>query len=84
VPLPSLSRLDGMNGGGGKIIAANGVAVVVVHFRDSVAVSSLPEVALFRAGLNDCISGLRSVVANTGHRNIHPARITVAGESGGN
>jgi hypothetical protein len=52
VPLPSLSRFDGMNGGGGKIIAANGVAVVVVDFRDSVAVSSLPEVALFRAGLN--------------------------------
>ena len=45
--------------------------------------SSVPEVAPFPAGLNDCVSGLKWVVANAGHLGIDPARIIVAGESGG-
>ena len=45
--------------------------------------SSAPEVAPFPAGLNDCVSGLKWVVANAGHLGIDPARIVVAGESGG-
>ncbi len=81
--MASLSCYDGMYRGWGKIIAANGVAVVMVDFRNAVAASSVPEVAPFPAGLNDCVSGLKWVVANAGHLNIDPARIIVAGESGG-
>jgi acetyl esterase len=81
--MASLSCYDGMYRGWGKIIAANGVAVVMVDFRNSVTASSVPEVAPFPAGLNDCVSGLKWVAANAGHLNIDPARIIVAGESGG-
>jgi len=78
-----MSCYDGMYRGWGKIIAANGVAVVMVDFRNCVVASSAPEVAPFPAGLNDCVSGLKWVVANAAHLNIDPARIVVAGESGG-
>ncbi len=81
--MASLSCYDGMYRGWGKLIAANGVAVVMVDFRNSVAPSSAPEVAPFPAGLNDCVSGLKWVVANADHLRIDPARIIVAGESGG-
>ena len=43
----------------GKIIAAQGVAVAMVDFRNSVTPSSVPEVAPFPAGLNDCVSGVK-------------------------
>jgi acetyl esterase/lipase len=69
--------------GWGKLIAANGVVVVMVDFRNSVAASSVPEVAPFPAGLNDCLSGLKWVIANAAELNIDPARVVVAGESGG-
>src|SRR3974377_1236482 len=81
--MASLSCYDGMYRGWGRIIAANGVAVVMVDFRNSVVPSSVPEVAPFPAGLNDCVSGLKWVAANAGHLAIDPARIIVAGESGG-
>ena len=81
--MASLSAYDGMYRGWGKIIAANGVAVVMVDFRNCVVASSVPEVAPFPAGLNDCVSGLKWVVANAAHLGIDPARIVVAGESGG-
>ena len=78
-----LSCYDGNYRGWGKIIAANGVAVVMVDFRNSVVSSSVPEVAPFPAGLNDCVSGLKWVIANAGHLNIDPGHVIVAGESGG-
>jgi acetyl esterase len=81
--MAALSCYDGMYRGWGKIIAANGVAVVMVDFRNAVVPSSVPEVAPFPAGLNDCVSGLKWVVANAGHLGIDPARVVVAGESGG-
>jgi acetyl esterase/lipase len=81
--MASLSCYDGMYRGWGKIIAANGVAVVMVDFRNCLVASSVPEVAPFPAGLNDCVSGLKWVVANAGQLKIDPARIIVAGESGG-
>jgi acetyl esterase len=81
--MASLSCYDGMYRGWGKIIAANGVAVVMVDFRNSVVASSVPEVAPFPAGLNDCMSGLKWVVSSAAHLGIDPARIVVAGESGG-
>jgi acetyl esterase len=81
--MAALSCYDGMYRGWGKIIAANGVAVVMVDFRNSVSPSSAPEVAPFPAGLNDCVSGLKWVVANAASLGVDPARIVVAGESGG-
>jgi acetyl esterase len=81
--MASLSCYDGMYRGWGKIIAANGVAVVMVDFRNSLTPSSVPEVAPFPAGLNDCVSGLRWVVANAERLGIDPSRVIVAGESGG-
>ena len=79
----TLSCYDGMYRAWGKVIAANGVAVVMVDFRNALTPSSAPEVAPFPAGLNDCISGLHWVVAHAAELNIDPARIVVAGESGG-
>jgi acetyl esterase/lipase len=67
----------------GRIIAANGVAVAMVDFRNAIAPSSVPEVAPFPAGLNDCVSGLKWVHDNSAKLNIDPTRIIVAGESGG-
>ena len=81
--MASMSCYDGMYRGWGKIIAANGVAVAMVDFRNCVSPSSVPEVAPFPAGLNDCVSGLKWVVANAAQLGIDPARIVVAGESGG-
>ncbi len=81
--MASMSCYDGMYRGWGKLIAANGVAVVMVDFRNALVASSAPEVAPFPAGLNDCVSGLRWVVASAAHLGIDPARIVVAGESGG-
>jgi acetyl esterase/lipase len=81
--MASMSCYDGMYRGWGKLIAANGVAVVMVDFRNSVTPSSVPEVAPFPAGLNDCVSGLKWVAANAEHLGIDPSRIIVAGESGG-
>jgi acetyl esterase len=81
--MASLSCYDGMYRGWGKIIAANGVAVVMVDFRNSIVASSVPEVAPFPAGLNDCVSGLKWTIANAEHLGIDPSRVIVAGESGG-
>jgi acetyl esterase len=81
--MATLSCYDGMYRGWGKLIAANGVAVVMVDFRNCVVASSVPEVAPFPAGLNDCVSGLKWVVANAESLKIDTARIIVAGESGG-
>jgi acetyl esterase len=78
-----LSCFDGMFRGWGKLIAANGVAVVMVDFRNAVVPSSVPEVAPFPAGLNDCVSGLKWVIANAARLTIDPGRVIVAGESGG-
>jgi acetyl esterase/lipase len=67
----------------GRMIAANGVAVAMVEFRNSVHPSEVPEIAPFPAGLNDCISGLKWVHANATSLKIDPQRIILAGESGG-
>jgi acetyl esterase len=81
--MASLSCYDGMYRGWAKLIAANGVSVVMVDFRNSVSPSSAPEVAPFPAGLNDCLSGLRWVASHARELHIDPSRIVVAGESGG-
>jgi acetyl esterase len=81
--MATMSALDGMYRGWGKIIASMGVSVVMVDFRNCVRASSAPEVAPFPAGLNDCVAGFKYLVANAARFNIDPSRITIAGESGG-
>jgi acetyl esterase/lipase len=78
-----MSCFDGLYRSWGKIIAAQGVAVAMVDFRNCLSPSSAPEVAPFPAGLNDCVAGLKWVRAHADMLNIDPARIVVAGESGG-
>lgn len=66
-----------------KIIAANGVAVAMVDFRNALTPSSAPEVAPFPAGLNDCVSGVHWLHENAEMLGIDRDRIIIAGESGG-
>jgi acetyl esterase/lipase len=77
------SAYDGMYRAWNKIIAHEGVAVAAVDFRNCLRASSAPEVAPYPAGLNDCVAGLRWLHAHAQMLNIDPARIVVAGESGG-
>lgn len=77
------SCFNGMYRAWGRIIAARGVAVVMVDFRNALRPSSAPDVAPFPAGLNDCVSGVKWVHKNAAALNIDPKRIVVAGESGG-
>ena len=81
--MAAMSCFYGMYRAWGRIIAANGVAVVMPDFRNCVSASSAPEVAPFPAGLNDCVSGLRWVAAHPDDFGIDATRIIVAGESGG-
>lgn len=81
--MQALSCYDGNYKAWGRIIAAQGVAVAMVDFRNSLAPSSVEEVAPYPAGLNDCVSGLKWVAANAADLNIDPGRIVIAGESGG-
>jgi acetyl esterase/lipase len=67
----------------GKIIAAFGVAVAMVDFRNALTPSSAPEVAPFPAGLDDCVSGVKWLAANAATLGIDAKRIVIAGESGG-
>lgn len=67
----------------GRIIAATGMAVAMVDFRNAETPSSVPEVAPFPAGLNDCVSGLKWVSENAGSLGIDASKIIVSGESGG-
>jgi acetyl esterase/lipase len=78
-----MSCFDGMYRAWGRRIAANGVVVVMVDFRNCEIASSVPEVAPFPAGLNDCVSGLRWTVANADRLGVEASRVIVAGESGG-
>ncbi len=81
--MASLSCYDGNYRAWGRIIANQGVAVAMVDFRNSITPSSVPEVAPFPAGLNDCVSGLEWLSRNASDLGVDPQRIIVAGESGG-
>jgi acetyl esterase/lipase len=78
-----MSCYDGNYRAWGKIIAAQGVAVAMVDFRNAIVPSSVPEVAPFPAGLNDCVSGLNWLVEQATQLAIDSQQIIVAGESGG-
>ena len=81
--MQAMSCYDGNYRAWGKILAAQGVSVAMVDFRNSIVPSSTPEVGPYPAGLDDCISGLKWVSANAAELNIAPKRIIVSGESGG-
>ena len=81
--MASGSCFEGRMRAWGKIVAARGVAVAMVDFRNAVLPSSVPEIAPFPAGLNDCVSGLKWIAANAAELGIDASRIIVAGESGG-
>lgn len=81
--MASMSCFDGNYRAWGKIIAAQGVAVAMVDFRNCITASSAPEVEPFPAGLNDCVSGVKWLAEHADELNIDAARIVVAGESGG-
>lgn len=81
--MQTMSCFDGIYRAWGRIIAAQGVAVAQVDFRNCLVASSAPEVAPFPAGLNDCVSGVKWVHGNAARLGIDPEHIIVAGESGG-
>jgi acetyl esterase/lipase len=81
--MQTLSCFDGNYRAWGRLIAAAGVAVAMVDFRNCLRASSAPEIAPFPAGLNDCVAGLKWVSGASAALKIDPARIIIAGESGG-
>jgi acetyl esterase/lipase len=81
--MASLSCTYGSYRAWGRLIAANGVVVVMVEFRNAVAPSTVSEVAPFPSGLNDCVSGLHYVHDNASSLGVDASRIIVSGESGG-
>lgn len=78
-----MSCYDGNYRAWGKILAAQGVAVALVEFRNATVPSSVPEVAPYPGGLNDCVSGLKWVADHHSELRIDPERIIVSGDSGG-
>jgi len=81
--MQTMSCFNGMYKAWGRIIASQGVAVVMPDFRNALRPSSASEVKPFPAGLNDCVSAVKWVHSNAHALNIDPDRIVVAGESGG-
>ena len=79
----TMSCFDGNYRAWGRIIAAKGLAVAMVDFRNSIEPSSVPEVAPFPAGLNDCVSGFHWVRDNAQTLGVNASQIVIAGESGG-
>ena len=77
------SCFDELYAAWGRCIARQGVAVAMVDFRNAMWPSSAPEIEPYPAGLNDCVSGLKWVHANSKELNIDSNQIIIAGESGG-
>lgn len=67
----------------GRLLAHQGMAVVMVDFRNALRPSSTDEVAPFPAGLNDCISGFLWTADNAQRLGIDANRVVIGGESGG-
>lgn len=81
--MATMSCFDGNYRAWARIIARSGVAVAMVDFRNAVVASSAPELAPYPGGLNDCVSGVKWLAANSQRLGIDATRIIVAGESGG-
>ena len=78
-----LSAFDPNYRAWGKTIAAQNLCVAMVDFRNSLRPSSVPEVAPYPGGLNDCVSGYKWVTQHQSALGIHGDQIMIAGESGG-
>lgn len=82
--MQTMSAFNGLYSSWGRILAGQGgVAVAMVDFRNCLAPSSAEEVAPFPAGLNDCVSGLKHMVAEAAAHGVDVDHVVVAGESGG-
>jgi acetyl esterase/lipase len=81
--MASMSCYDGNYRAWGRILAAQGLVVAMVDFRNALTPSSVEEVAPFPAGLNDCVSGLKWFAEHAAELGADRSRIIVAGESGG-
>ena len=81
--MATLSCFDGNFRAYGKMIARGGVNVCLVEFRNCLVPSTVPEVAPYPAGLNDCLSGLRYIHEHHLALHIDPTKVVVSGESGG-
>jgi acetyl esterase len=81
--MATMSCYDGNYKAWGRIMAAQGIAVAMVDFRNALVPSSTAEVAPYPAGLNDCLSGLKWVNANSSKLAINPSQIIVSGDRGG-
>ena len=81
--MQTMSCFDGIYRAWARTIAAHGVAVVMVDFRNALLASTAPEVEPYPAGLHDCVSGVRWVHANAASLGVDPAKLVIAGESGG-
>ena len=81
--MQTMSCFDGIYRAWARVIAAQGLAVVMVDFRNALIASSAPEVAPYPAGLHDCVSGVKWVHANATTLGVDPAKFVIAGESGG-
>ncbi len=66
-----------------RVLAAHGIAVAMVDFRNCLTPSSAPELEPFPAGLDDCVSGLKWIVSQADELGVDTDRIVVSGESGG-
>ncbi|MBT1450311.1 alpha/beta hydrolase [Glaciecola sp. XM2] len=81
--MATMSCFDGNYQAWARILAAQGIAVVMVDFRNALVPSSVEEVAPFPAGLNDCLSGIKWVHENSDELKIQRNNIVIAGDSGG-
>ena len=78
-----MSMRQGIFQAWGRLIARQGIAAVLVDFRNSLSGhDSVPEVAQYPAGLNDCFAGLEWLSANREELRITD-QICVTGDSGG-
>ncbi len=77
------SCYDPVSSAWGRLLAHMGVAVAMVDFRNSLVPSSVPEIAPYPAGLNDCVSGLHWLIDRADEFGLDRDRIIVSGASGG-
>ena len=82
--MAAMSAMQGQFQEFGRLLARQGVAVCLPDFRNCLlGHESVPEVAEYPAGLNDCYSGLEWVNAPAQKAALHISEVCVAGESGG-
>lgn len=81
--MQTMSAFNGLYRSWGRIIANQGVAVAMVDFRNCLTPSSTDSVEPFPAGLNDCVAGLKHMIAQAADHGVDTDHVIVAGESGG-